>query len=399
MGNSKKARVIAFYLPQYHPIPENDEWWGKGFTEWTNVAKAKPLFKGHYQPKIPGDLGYYDLRDPQIREKQAQLAKEAGIEGFCYWHYWFGNGKQLLELPFNEVLESGRPDFPFCLGWANHSWLSTSWKKGSSKTKEKVLIRQIYSESDHIFHFNQLLKAFKDKRYIRVDNKPLFVIFDPLGIPEGKKFINLWQNLAKENGLKGIHFVGICSNLSGFKINKKGKKKYYIPSLNESAYERYMQILNLGFDAVNSRGLFRAELAIKGRWKKLLNNLIRKHLGINFIDKYNYEEIIDKLYVEEDKWENVYPTIIPNWDRSPRSGKKAVIYYNCTPELFKKNISNALKYIEKKDEQHKILFLMSWNEWGEGNYVEPDSLYGYGYLNALKDILYENSNDSTSSGK
>ena len=123
----KKARVIAFYLPQFHPIKENDEWWGKGFTEWTNVGKAKPLFKGHYQPRVPADLGYYDLRMPEVREAQADMAREAGIEGFMYWHYWFGNGKQILERPFNEVLSSGKPDFPFCLGWANHSWTRRTW--------------------------------------------------------------------------------------------------------------------------------------------------------------------------------------------------------------------------------------------------------------------------------
>ena len=130
MENTKKARVIALYLPQYHPVAENDKYWGKGFTEWTNVAKAKPLFKGHDQPRIPADLGFYDLRLPQVRKEQAELAKEAGIEGFCYWHYWFGNGKEVLQMPFDEVVKSGEPDFPFCLGWANHDWTTKTWEKG-----------------------------------------------------------------------------------------------------------------------------------------------------------------------------------------------------------------------------------------------------------------------------
>ena len=159
-----KARVIAFYLPQYHPFKENDEWWGKGFTEWTNVGRAKPLFRGHYQPRVPADLGYYDLRMPEVREKQVNLAKEAGIEGFCYWHYWFGNGRRLMESVFDEVLISGKPDFPFCLGWANHSWFAKTWDKDGKK--DKLLIEQQYlGIEDFKTHFGYALKAFKDPRY------------------------------------------------------------------------------------------------------------------------------------------------------------------------------------------------------------------------------------------
>lgn len=169
-------RIIALYLPQYHPIPENDEWWGKGFTEWTNVAKAKPLFYGHYQPHIPADLGFYDLRLPEVREQQAQLAREAGIEGFCYYHYWFGNGKQLLERPFNEVLQSGKPDFPFCLCWANHDWTNKTWIKEKSTKRDSMIMKMEYSFEDHIAHFHALLPAFKDKRYIKVDGKPIFAV-------------------------------------------------------------------------------------------------------------------------------------------------------------------------------------------------------------------------------
>ena len=167
MENTKKARVIALYLPQYHPVAENDKYWGKGFTEWTNVAKAKPLFKGHYQPRIPADLGFYDLRLPQVRKEQAELAKEAGIEGFCYWHYWFGNGKEVLQMPFDEVVKSGEPDFPFCLGWALHDWTTKTWEKGSSIAKDTMIFKQEFpGEEDDIKHFYRLLDAFKDKRYI-----------------------------------------------------------------------------------------------------------------------------------------------------------------------------------------------------------------------------------------
>ena len=202
MGN--KIKIIAFYLPQFHPIPENDKWWGKGFTEWTNVGKAKPLFRGHYQPRVPADLGYYDLRIPEVRESQANMAKSFGIDGFCYWHYWFGNGKRLLERPFNEVLQSGRPDFPFCLAWANQSWQGIS----HGIKNKKILIEQLYpGKEDYINHFNSLLPAFKDSRYIRINDKPVFVIYKPLDIPKIQEFILLWNNLALQNGLKGIFFI------------------------------------------------------------------------------------------------------------------------------------------------------------------------------------------------
>lgn len=218
-----KARVIAFYLPQFHPTVENDKFWGKGFTEWINVAKAKPLFRGHNQPRIPADLGFYDLRMPEIREEQAKLAKEAGIEGFCYWHYWFGNGIQTLERPFNEVLESKEPDFPFCLGWANHSWTTKTWDKGKSKSDDTMIFEQKYpGVEDYKKHFYEILPALKDKRYITVDGKPLFYIWDPNNLPNPKEFINLWKKLAYKNGLQGMYFIAKVDPLGtlGFKDRK-----------------------------------------------------------------------------------------------------------------------------------------------------------------------------------
>lgn len=388
METKKRARVIAFYLPQFHPIPENDEWWGKGFTEWTNVGKAKPLFRGHYQPRVPADLGYYDLRMPEVREAQAQMAREAGIEGFCYWHYWFGNGKRLLERPFKEVLTSGKPDFPFCLAWANHSWTNTSWKVGTRKTESKTLIEQTYpGEDEHIQHFYYLLDAFTDSRYIHIDGKPVFTIYEPLDIPNVKAFIELWNNLAIKNGLGGIHFIGIASNLSGFTFDEKGNKKYYLVKATESSIPRYNQILNSGFDAVNSRGLFRAELLSRNSFYKYYLKFLKNILKINFVEKYNYKDIIKHLYVVEDKWPNVYPTLLPNWDRSARSGKNAIIYYNSTPELFRESIKSAIEIIQDKPDPKKVLFLMSWNEWAEGNYIEPDLLFGKAYLEVLKEMI------------
>lgn len=200
-----KARLLALYLPQFHPIPENDLWWGKGFTEWTNVGKARRYFRNHYQPRVPADLGYYDLRVAETRQAQADMAREYGVEGFVYWHYWFGNGKRLLERPFNEVLASGEPDFPFALAWANESWRGFA----HGITNRNMLIEQLYGGvEDYTAHFRAVLPAFRDHRYITVDGKPLFMIYKPLADPEVKVFIATWRELAEKNGLPGIYFVG-----------------------------------------------------------------------------------------------------------------------------------------------------------------------------------------------
>jgi Glycosyltransferase WbsX len=358
-----KARVIAFYLPQFHPIPENDQWWGKGFTEWTNVGKAKPLFKGHYQPRVPADLGYYDLRMPEIRQLQADMARENGIEGFMYWHYWFGNGRRILEKPFNDVLESGKPDFPFCLGWANHSWTTHSWNSKTQWKKDATIAEQLYlGEEDYTRHFYTILPAFKDKRYIKVDDKPIFVIYAPLDFPNVESFLLLWRKLARENGLSGIHFVG----QGGGWISNNQK------------------ILNMGFDAVNSNGQWQAESRLNGKWGKLFKHKLVEKFGGVVLQKYSYSKIINHFFTEQDEWDNVYPTILPQWDRSARSGRRAIIYHGSSPALFEKHIENALQKISKKPDQHKILFLKSWNEWGEGNYIEPDLKFGSAYLEVLK---------------
>ena len=383
---NKKARVIAFYLPQFHPIPENDEWWGKGFTEWTNVGKAKPLFKGHYQPRVPADLGYYDLRMPEVREAQAELARDAGIEGFCYWHYWFGNGKKILERPFNEVLESGKPDFPFCLGWANHSWTNKTWEVGTRKVKESTLLEMVYNREEYVKHFNEVLPAFKDKRYIQVDGKPLFLVFRPLEIPNSKEFIDLWQRLAKENGLQGIHFVGISPSIDVDKQSTMNVLKRNVPSEGDVLYSK---LFDLGFDAVNSRGVFRAELLAR-----TVGNIIKRYFCRVLFNHFVLAKIPQKrinkyLYDEYDKLENVYPTLLPCWDRSARSGKQARIYINSTPDVFREQLNSVLDLLNEKETEHKILFLQSWNEWAEGNYVEPDLKYGHGFLDVIKECIIE----------
>lgn len=360
MNNKLKARIIAFYLPQFHPIPENDAWWGKGFTEWTNVGKAKPLFRGHYQPRVPADLGYYDLRLPEVREAQAQMAKDAEVEGFAYWHYWWA-GKRLLERPLNEVLKSGNPDFPFCLSWANETW-SGIWIGSPGR----VLIEQTYpGKEDYEKHFYTIEEALHDKRYIQIDGRPLFVVYRPLGIPDANEFIDLWNNLAVKSGLSGMYFVGVATVSS---------------QINE--------ILSRGFDAVNSTGTYEAQDAIDGRIMNKLKVNVMEKIGGLFLNRYNYSDIVKHMYSKYDKLENVIPTILPQWDNSPRSGRRSIIYTGSTPALFKNHVEEAVDLIKDKQYEHRILFLKSWNEWAEGNYIEPDIVYGNKYLEALKEVLF-----------
>lgn len=379
-----KARVIAYYLPQFHPIPENDKFWGKGFTEWTNVAKAKPLFKGHYQPRIPADLGFYDLRLPEVREQQAQMAREVGIEGFCYWHYWFGNGKRLLQRPFNEVLQSGKPDFPFCLAWANHSWKTSTWENGG---KDRMIVEQRYlGEEDYTLHFQEVLPAFRDKRYITIEGKPLFAIFDPYNFRDVSNFIKAWQRLAKENGLKGIYFIAMSNSTSTLQRNADGTLKRVAPNL-QSSERVYNDLLNLGFDGINSFGKSRAEMLYMGKYARIAKKLLHQYLPFLPTHCINYEKITQHFFAPEDSWQNVYPSIFPQWDRTPRAGNSEGVYVNATPTTFKKHIQNALNVIKNKDMEHRILFLRAWNEWGEGNYVEPDLKYGHAFLDAIKEAI------------
>lgn len=382
-----KPRIIALYLPQFHPIPENDKWWGPGFTEWTNVAKAKPLFRGHQQPRIPADLGFYDLRLPETRERQALMAKEAGIEGFCYYHYWFGHGRQLLERPFNEVVSTGNPDFPFCICWANHTWSNKTWENRSAMQKNSILVKQEYpGKEDDTAHFLSLLSAFRDKRYITIDGKLLFVIYSVFDFPHVDRFLETWRSLAKRYGLPGFHFVGMTPSTLTFKIRKDGCRESVLPNL-KSSKEIYETVLGMGFDAVNSLGKRRGEMIYEGKWKNLLKTAMRR-IGIPVgSQKYDYEKTVANFFAPEDAWENVYPTILPQWDRTPRVATQDGIYVNATPEKFAKHIIQAKRIIKNKKEEHQILFLKSWNEWGEGNYVEPDLLYGHGFLESISESV------------
>ena len=349
---SKRARVIAFYLPQFHPIPENDKWWGKGFTEWTNVAKAKPLFPGHYQPHVPADLGFYDLRVPETRMAQAEMAREYGIEAFCYYHYWFA-GKRLIERPFNEVLESGEPDFPFCLCWANQTWTGI-WHG----CPNRILIEQTYpGMNDYKNHFYELLKAFSDDRYVKVDGKPLFVIYRPLEIPDVTRVTDFWRELALRSGLKGLYLVGI-SHLDPFDAE------------------------NSGFDARISQKLPPRTGGISSRYKLLKLYALFKNGKIPAL--YRYQDVINFIVTKRTHGKDDYPCVIPNWDNTPRSGVNGLVLHESTPASFGEQVRIARNTVLHQPEERRLIFLKSWNEWAEGNHMEPDMRFGREYLEALK---------------
>jgi hypothetical protein len=381
------ARLIAFYLPQFHPIPENDQWWGAGFTEWTNVAKARPLFRGHYQPRIPADLGFYDLRVPETREAQAALARSAGIEGFCYWHYWFA-GKRLLERPFNEVLRSGEPDFPFCLGWANQTWSGT-WHGAPNR----ILIEQTYpGEGDYIRHFHAVLEAFHDPRYIRVRGRPVFVIFNPCELPRPCEFIELWQSLARTNGLPGIHFVAhVAFHDQPYDYRALG----FAGALAADAYGVYhtgawqrslawyglrdgRQSL-LDWALLGPLALSRAGYLVAQRYSR---RLFSKPRVFEYAEAMRY--FLSNVTVDPGS----YPCVLPNWDHSPRTGNRAIIMNNSTPELFRQHLAEALRLVAAKPFEDRLVFVKSWNEWAEGNYLEPDLRFGHQYLDVVRQEVF-----------
>lgn len=360
MKKHDPLRVISFYLPQYHPIPENDRWWGKGFTEWTNVVQAKPLFNGHYQPHIPADLGFYDLRLPETRQAQAELAKAYGIFGFCYYHYWFNRGR-LLERPFNEVLKTGSPDFPFCLCWANESWMSR-WDGRSGKT----LMEQSYNDEDDINHIRWLASAFEDKRYIRIDGKPLFLVYRAEQLPNAKKTTETWR---KEALRMGIGEICLCRVESSF-----NERDNPIPLGFDAAIEFQPDWMCLG-SPLNSEGIWRIARGVIGNHSVFFKNRI-----------YRYESIVEKMLQKPIPLYPRYPCVTPSWDNSPRRKTDAVIFHSSTPELFKQWIIGVEnKYMTTMDNQY--LFINAWNEWGEGNHLEPCQKWGLSYLEAVRDAL------------
>jgi hypothetical protein len=347
------ARAIAFYLPQFHPIPENEAWWGPGFTEWSNVVSARPLFRGHQQPNLPANLGFYDLRVAETREQQARLAAAHGIEAFCYWHYWFA-GRQLLERPFDEVLRSGRPDFPFCLGWANQTW-SGVWHGAP----ERVLIEQTYpGADDDRRHFEALLPAFNDPRYLRVDGRPLFYVFRPEQLPEPSTFAARWRRMAAEAGLPGIYLVAEISDLLG-----RG------PVFGDPRAA--------GFDAGVYMRLPAENRTIAARLRMRMQ---RKLLRRPEIYAYARQAIAPPVSTADAL---LLPCVYPNWDNTPRSGRRGLVLTGSGPKLFRVHLRAALASLDSRPADERLLFIKSWNEWAEGNYLEPDQRSGSANLEVL----------------
>ncbi len=350
------VRFIAFYLPQFHPIPENDAWWGTGFTEWTNVGKAKPLFRGHCQPHIPADLGFYDLRLPEARAAQAELAARYNIAGFCYWHYWF-EGKRLLERPFNAVLASGEPNFPFCLAWANESW-SRRWL-GEDK---EILIRQTYSEKDDYEHIRWLMKAFADPRYLRVQGRPIFIIYRPKDLPNPRRTTDLFRNECIKQGLAEPYLLGMNSHAPDADFRQDG------------------------FDSTIS---FKPELGVlpgflddRRRRSKLIRNL---KLGVPSpkLKLYDYASAQAAMMALVRHGQDV-PCVFVGWDNSPRRGENGIILVNQSPAVFETMLRRAVKSVAHKPQTERLVFLNAWNEWAEGNHLEPDLRYGHAFLEVVK---------------
>ncbi|WP_322971829.1 glycoside hydrolase family 99-like domain-containing protein [Faecalibacter sp. LW9] len=378
----KKIRPIAIHLPQFHPFKENDEWWGKGFTEWTNVTKAKPQFEGHYQPHLPADLGFYDLRLEEARLAQEALAKEYGIYGFCYYHYWF-NGKRLMHEPIDRKLNNSKEDLPFMLCWANENW-SRTW---DGKDKE-MLIEQNYSLEDDRAHILHLLKYFQDERYIRINNKPVFAVYRSSELPNPAETLRIWREEAYKVGLE----LYICrmdrwNTPNGQDILDLGFDaaidfQPLSPNLNKFRKEEYQNFKS----KMSNRSIVER---ILNRSKYEFNKIFYPKKNIktpqNHIDLERYVEYdLQHLSVEYKR----FPCVTPGWDNSARRKKDATVFINSSPDLFKKWVSGKKNNFEHfKDLDENLLFINAWNEWAEGNHLEPDQKYGTKFLQALKDGL------------
>ncbi len=354
-------KVIAFYLPQFHPIPENDAWWGNGFTEWTNVVKAKPLFRRHYQPHLPADLGFYDLRLPEARDAQAKLAGEHGLHGFCYYHYWF-QGRRLLERPFDDVLASGKPNFPFCLCWANETW-SRTWLG----EEQEILIQQAYSEEDDRDHARWLVGVFRDPRYIRHSGRPVFLLYNVPRHTNAARFCKELREACLQSGEENPYLIGVDSNCP----------------LEDT--RRY------GFDTTLH---FEPQLSalpecFSDSWsiRRLIRNL---RLGVPSarMKVYDYHEGRRLMSGKKVDFPRV-PCVLVSWDNTARRGKPGSILLGSTPENFANELRVAIRTWIASSPQDDLFFVNAWNEWAEGNHLEPDQRFGAGYLTALKRVLIE----------
>ncbi|MEK6277287.1 MAG: glycoside hydrolase family 99-like domain-containing protein [Actinomycetota bacterium] len=349
-------RLVAFHLPQFHPIPENDRWWGEGFTEWTNVERARPLFRGHDQPRVPTELGYYDLREPGVRSGQAELAAEHGIEAFCYWHYWF-EGKRLLERPFAEILSSGEPSFPFCLAWANESW-SRRWLG----EERDILQEQSYSEADDVEHARWLAEAFADERYLRIDGRPVYLIYRPRHLPEPRRTAQAVRAECERAGLADPYLIGVDAHCPGQDCRELGFD-------STLAFEPQLDAL--------------PDYAADGpKLSKLLRNLRRSVFSAR-LKIYDYAAARQLMTAIERDFP-FHPCVFAGWDNSPRRGRDGVIVTGNTPERLEEGLREAAELVAARPQPEQLVFVNAWNEWAEGNYLEPDRSNGRELLEAVR---------------
>lgn len=362
-------KIIAFYLPQFHPFKENDEWWGKGFTEWTNVSTAKPTFKGQYMPRVPYKKNYYSLLDVDTLKWQAEIAKEYGIYGFAYYHYWFEEG-MLMQKPAELMLKNKDIDIPFCFSWANHTW-KRSWANKS----DEILRKQTYGdEKEWKKHFDYLLPFFKDSRYIKIDDKPVMILYNPLGVKEFPDMIQLWQIWAKKNGLNGITFLHQQNNFDHTKENRGDLYSGGIEFQMNRAINEVYNNRNLGFQLER----------VLNRVANVLPFLRCKATTIH----YDYDKIWNHIINSEPKGETWYPGAFVDFDNTPRRKNRGQVFINMTPEKYYKYLKEQIihaREVYKKD----YLFMFAWNEWGESGYLEPDEKRGYQILEYTKKALEE----------
>ncbi len=364
-GNKAAVNCIALYLPQFHPVPENDEWWGKGFTEWTNVTKAIRFFRDHEQPHLPTELGFYDLRLSETRETQAELAKQFGISGFCYYHYWF-NGRRILERPFTEVLASGKPDFPFCLCWANENW-TRRWDGAD----QEILLEQIYTPEDDIAHIRSLIPAFLDRRYISVNGKPLFIVYRAEMLPDPRATSERWRREAERAGLPGLFLVRV--------ENGKHTSVDPRPMGFDASLEFQPRIGDVKANRIRNRKWWHKETLRTGEPAFYKNTIT------------DYEKLVNASLSRPSPTYPLIRSVCPSWDNSARRKEDAVILINATPEKYERWLSALAEQAQATCGQYGIdqplVIINAWNEWAEGNHLEPCRRWRRGYLEATKRVL------------
>ena len=372
-------KIIALYLPQFHTIPENDEWWGKDFTEWTNVRKAKPIYKNHIQPRLPLNNNFYNLLDDDVKIWQADIAKRYGIYGFCYYHYWF-NGKMLLERPMEQMLHNKKIDIPFCISWANEPW-TKAWVGDMTK----VLIPQYYGEEKELKeHFDYFLPFFKDNRYIKENGKPLFVIYRPLAIPCLDKMMQYWNILAKNAGFPGISFVSQNDNYGELAMRADDPFDYHIEF--QPIYAHHKMFSNE----------FKISKMLRRNVSKYIENITGidlKRYGQKFIQKVtnsqkiDYQKMWNIILNQKPYNEKSIPGAFVRWDNTPRHGERGWVCIPSGPSEFEKNLIAQINNVQN-NYSTDMMFIYAWNEWAEGGYLEPDNIDGFGYLEAIKKALY-----------